>query len=66
MGSSIYEFVANKSLVKISNRGVNSVNPDETARHETPHLGMHCFAKVFMLICKDEWIKASHLLVHVA
>ena len=32
----------------------NSVDPDEAARYEPSHLDLHCFAKVFVLVCRDE------------
>ena len=32
----------------------NTVDPDETARYEPSHLDLQCFAKVSVLVFRDE------------
>ena len=35
----------------------NSTDPDETAhRHESSHPNLHCFAKVYVLVCRNEMV----------
>ena len=62
MDQSIFEFgqvisFEKSDVSKTSNRMANNVAPDEMSPNEPPHLNLHSFATIYILLCEVDKVK---------